>query len=401
MLRSKKAQDGTKAATLVAIIGGLIILYILFVPPSQRNQILNLSNDTGNSGSTSTSSNVSNQTLLLEHPGLLEYISSTEYEKSIPPLTLLVSTQATTLKTADSIVIKSNWFSNDAYNLSFSLGDVKNTQNLIFSFNIDNHQGELILVLNGQVIYEKEPGEQNIAVKLPADLLSGQNSLLIKTGSVGFEFWKTNRYSLSNLNLVADITDTSKRLSQSTFIISSTENNNIDTANLRFYVDCTNQAGLGRLNVDINSHNVYSQAPICGEIVSQPLSPNILMSGENTITFSTEFEKPTSAYYQIDNILIKLKLKSTLPSTYYFDLNSSQYNAVRSGSRTLQMSMLFPDSATSKKADMYINGIKTGLETRDYNYTRNINSFAKEGNNAIKMAPLSTFEIIDLVVKIV
>ena len=62
--------------------------------------------------------------------------------------------------------------------------------------------------------------------------------------------------------------------------------------------------------------------------------------------------------------------------------------------------MLFTDSITRKKADLYINGIKTGLETREHNYTRRINSYAKQGNNAIKIDPLSTFEIVDLVVEL-
>jgi hypothetical protein len=398
--RGKKAQDGTKAATLVAIIGGLIILYILFIPPSQRQQLLNITNETTEEENV-TGGAVSNQTLLLEHPGLLEYISSTEYEKSIPPLTLMVSTEATTLRTAEAIAIKNNWFTSDYYNLSFSLGDVKNTQNVIFSFNIDSKEGELILELNGQTIYQREPSEQNLAVRLPADILRGQNSLIIKAGSVGFAFWKTNRYALSNLNLVADITDVSRKKSQSSFIISSTENNNLESASLRFYVDCAGKAEIGKLNVDINNHNVYSQVPVCGDMVSQAISPNTLTSGENAITFSTEFEKPTTAYYNIDNILIKLKLKSTLPSTYYFDLNSTQLNAVRNGTRNLEVYMLFTDSVASKKADIYVNGLKTGLDTRSYNYTRNINSFAKEGNNAIKIIPLSTFEIVDLIARIV
>jgi hypothetical protein len=398
MVLRKKAQDGTKAATLVAIIGGLIILYILFVPASQRQQLLNISNATNE---TTAVTNVSNQTLLLEHPGLLEYSAATEYEKSIPPLTLLVSTQATTLKTADSIIVRNNWFSGQAYNMTFSLGDVKNTQNVVFSFNVDEKEGDLILILNGQVIYQDTPKTQNVAVTIPKDLLKGENSLLIKADSVGFAFWKTNKYKLSTLNLIADVTDISGRKSQSIFVISSTENNNLDSATLRFYVDCANKVDLGKLDVEINSHQIYSQVPICGDIVSIPLSTNILVSGENTITFSTEFEKQTSAYYQVDNILIKLSLKPILPLTYYFDLNSTQLNAVKNGTNNLVMEMLFTDSVTSKKADMYVNGLKTGLETRNYNYSKNINSFAKEGNNAIKLVPLSTFEIVDLIVKIV
>ena len=43
LLRNKKAQQeggGTKAAALVAIIAGLVLLYILFLPPSEREKLL-------------------------------------------------------------------------------------------------------------------------------------------------------------------------------------------------------------------------------------------------------------------------------------------------------------------------------------------------------------------------
>jgi len=396
---SKKAQDGAKAATLVAIIGGLIILYILFIPPSQRQEILNITNET--TPGTTPSAGVSNHTLLLEHPGLLEYTSANEYQKSIPPLTLLVSTQATTLKAADSIIVKNNWFSTQANNMTFSLGDVKNVKNVIFSFNVDEKSGDLILELNGQTIYQKTPDSPNVAVNLPADLLQAQNTLIIKADSVGFAFWKTNIYRLSNLKLIADVTDISKQKSQSTFIISSTENNNLDTATLRFYVNCANKQDLGNLNVEINSHNIYSQTPVCGEIVSLPIAPSTLTTGENTIAFSTEFNKPTTANYEIDNIIIKLSLKSNLPSTYYFDLNSTELKSIQNSTSNLSMYMLFTDSVTSKKADIYVNGLKTGLDTKAYNFSKNINQYAKEGNNAIKIIPLTSFEIVDLIVKII
>ncbi len=397
---SKKAQDGTKAATLVAIIGGLIILYILFVPPSERQELLNLTNETDGEGNGEANGEISEGILLLEHPGLLEHISATEFEKSIPPLTLFVSTEAVTLKTAEAITVKNSWFSSQAYNLTFSLGDVENTKNTLFSVNIDDHEGELILELNGQRIYEKEQENPNLAVRLPSDLLKGSNTLIIQAGSVGFAFWKTSYYDLSNLKLVADITDISGKKSQSSFIISSTEHNNLETARLRFYVDCGDKADLGKLDVEVNNRNVYSQIPVCGDIVSQPISTNILSSGENTITFSTEVKEPSEAFYLMDNILIRLQLKEPVPFTYYFDLNSAQFNTISSGGNNLTLELLFTDSATRKNADLFINGIQTGFETREREYTRNINSFAKEGTNAIKIEPVSTFEVVDLAVKL-
>jgi len=402
LLRNKKAQEsggGTKAAALVAIIGGLVLLYILFLPPSERMRLLNETEENQTTTTNETTAAEANVTLLLEHPGILEYISSTDYEKVIPSLSLYTKTEATTLQTAQAVTIKSSWFSQQAYNLTFNIPDLKYADNIMFSFNIDKAEGNIIVSVNGREIYNKETKDKNIAVQIPKDLLFNQNNLIVSVSSVGFEFWKANEYQLSSLNLVADITDISAQVSQSKFVISSTENNNLDTATMKFYVDCVNIYDLSKLDVQINNHLVYSQIPSCGDYVSQQISPAILASGENTISFNTEFKKPTTAYYNIDNIILKLKLKEITPTTYYFDLSGEQFNAVKAGTKKLLMKFLFPDPVTSKKADIYVNGIKTGIDTKDSRYNRTINDYSKQGSNSIKIMPRNTFEIVDLEVR--
>ena len=400
LLRNKKAQEGggTKAAALVAIIAGLVLLYILFLPPSERVKLLG--NETGINATTTTSNATTeakeNVTLLVEHPGILEYLPATDYDKSIPSLSLYTKTEATTLQTAQAITVKNSWFSQQAYNLSFTISDLAYTDNIILSFNIDKSKGNLIVVANGNEIYNREVKEKNLAVTITKNLLSSQNSVIIKPSSVGFKFWAANEYQLSNVNLVADITDTSAQLSQSTFVISSTENNNINTATLKFYVDCKNIYDLSKLDVEINKHSVYSQIPACGDYVSQQISPNILASGENMISFRTQFNKPTTAYYNIDNIMLKLKLKEVLPTTYYFDLSSERFNALKTGTKKLNMKMLFPDPVSSKKADIYINGIITGLDTKGNTFNKTISDQSRQGSNSIKIIPRNTFEIVDL-----
>ena len=402
LLRNKKGQEGsgTKAAALVAIIMGLVLLYILFLPPAERNKLLgNETNESVTTNSTNATEAQKNTTLLLEHPGILEYLSATEYEKVIPPLSLYTKTEATTLQSAEAITIKNNWFSQQAYNLTFSLSDLRYANNIILSFNVDNAQGNMIISVNGGEVYNKEVKEKNLAITIPKNLLAKQNSVLIKVSSVGFMFWSTNTYQLSNLNLVADITDISAQASQSTFIISSTEHNNLDTATLRFYVDCKNIYDLSKLNVEINSHLIYSQIPECGGYVSQQISPQILASGENIISFNTEFNKPTTAYYSIDNILFKLKLKDILPTTYYFDLSSSQFSSIKNGTKNVIMSMLFPDPVTSKKADIFINGIQTSIDTKQSQFNKTISDYSRQGTNSIKIVPRNTFEVVDLEIR--
>lgn len=392
---NKKAQEGTKAATLVAIIAGLVLLYILFLPPAEREKLLEI-NKTQENITAINKSVEANLTLLLEHPGILEYIPTTEYEKSIPPLTLYTKTEAKPIQTAEAITVKSSWFSQQKYNLTFSISDLRYVDNILLSFNVDSARGNLIVEFNGNEIYNKNVKEKNVLISLPKNLLLKDNYITIKTSSVGISFWSKNEYQLSKLQLVADITDVSAQESKSAFILSSTEATNIETATLKFYVDCVNIYDLSKLIIEINNHPVYSQVPSCGSPVSQQISPYILLKGENTISFKTEFAKPTTAYYNIDNILLKLKLKETTPPTYYFDLTDSQFSKVKEGRKNIIIKLSFTEDVTNKKADIFINGIKTSLETKQSSYNKTISDQSKVGTNSIKIMPRSTFEVVDL-----
>lgn len=388
---NKRANGGSRAAAVVAIIMGLIIMYILFLPPSEREKLL--FNVTKNITEEAAEGNI---TLLLEHPGRLEYVAAKEYEKSIPSLSLYVKTEATIIKSIESLIVERSWFRKQGYNLSFRIPDVEHTSNAILSFNVGKRKGVLRLILNNNLLYENEVTEANVAVNIPQEFLQENNSLIFEVSSVGLRFWSTNSYELSSVKLVADITDVSKQKSSAPFIISTTELNNAESAILRFYVDCENRLELDKLNILINNHLVYSQIPLCGDFVQQPFATEILSSGENIIEFRTTFKKPTTAYYALDRILIKLKLKEPSYPTYYFNLKKSQFDDIVAGRRSALMKFTFVDDVTTKKADIYINGILTGLDTRAFNWTKQIDDFIKEGNNAVKIVPRITFDVSEL-----
>ena len=73
---NNKAQGGMNAAILVAIIAGLIILYIVFLPASQRQELLE--NRKG------TSQDDDGNTLLSVSIGSLGTSGDLEESKSIP-----------------------------------------------------------------------------------------------------------------------------------------------------------------------------------------------------------------------------------------------------------------------------------------------------------------------------
>ena len=76
MLKKRNGQSGSGAATLVAVIALLIVLYILFLPPDVRKDLLEEESD--GPGGTGTGSGRVVTNLLTDHPGRLEQIDKLE-----------------------------------------------------------------------------------------------------------------------------------------------------------------------------------------------------------------------------------------------------------------------------------------------------------------------------------
>ncbi len=398
--KNKKAQEtGSRAAILVAIITGFIILYILFLPPSERSDLLKESKTTGSNAS----GNAQPEVLLLEHPGKFEkYSNATDIDKPIPSFSLYTQTAAAVIKKMDSLYVKDNLFSTVKQNLTFPIKELDGTKNVKLSFNVDKSQGVLIVKLNGNLIYQKE-APKNVVLELSQDLLKESNTIEFEVDSPGWAFWRTNEYSLSTIQIVGDMTDTSKQEVVTKFVASSTEDNNLDSAFLRFYVnfDCKTQGDLDILQILLNNHVIYSQLPQCGgNYVKQEISPTLILSGDNTLNFKTKFNKPTTAVYDLDNILLRLKLKEVSLPVFYFELDSDQYSDVINHDLDLDFNLTFADDTSDKMADVFINGHKFYIDTRKDQFSENITDFAKKGTNAVKIVPDTTMDIVDLSVEL-
>jgi len=389
----KRGQEGGKAATLVAIIAGLILLYILFLPPADRARLLG-ENKTIN-GSLVVGENI----LLLEHPGKLDYLSSTTVEKLIPNVVLFTKTQAKTLRKMESLSVKNSWFSKQKVGYSFKIVDLSNANNVQLSFTVEKGNGPMIITINNKKVFEGEIIESNPLYSIPKDLLKeGDNDINFSTAGVGAKFWSANAYSLSHIEITADITDTSREESRSSFVLSSTENSNVESASLRFSATypCAQIADVSILSASINGHQLYSQTPTCdGDLIRQEVSPNLLVTGENTLTFKSSFEKQTTASYDIDQILFKLNLKQPSNPTYFFTLSESQARAIIAGNNKILLKFLFTD-LSQKTAEIYVNGHLTYIDTKAINATKDVSAFVKEGNNGLKLVPTTNLEVTDL-----
>ncbi|MBA3064401.1 hypothetical protein FP803_03100 [Candidatus Woesearchaeota archaeon] len=154
-MNNKKAQ-GTNAASatgFVALIVGLIVLYIIFLPPEERANLLGENETAEEEGdSVEAEENI----LLLEYPGRIDYLKEKEYEHDISAFKLYKTINAQEIDIINPFVVRHGLFDEVKKEAPFKISDLKNTENVLLSFTAKKYNGLLTIKLNGVNIFESE-----------------------------------------------------------------------------------------------------------------------------------------------------------------------------------------------------------------------------------------------------
>jgi len=318
-MATKKGQ-AAGAAVLLAIIMGLVILFLILIPPQERAKILGeepTEKEVGEEVS-SVKKDVK-ETLLQESPGRLSYIKEKEIEKLIPSTRIFTKTESTILAEREYLTAKSAAFSSQTEEIYFEIEDLAHTENIYLDLTIETYQGELIISLNNKEIFNKETNKFK-PLKLPKHLLASENTLTFKTSSPGIAFWRTNQYELNSIKLVGDITDISAQESKHLFSVSSNEAQNIEEVTLRFSLSCVPEK-MGKIEVKLNNYLVFSGVPEnCEDIFYYDLPPEIIETSNNWLSFKTE-----EGDYEIYHIAVKIKLKTPSYPVHYFEIGDNYF----------------------------------------------------------------------------
>jgi len=382
-----QAPAAGAAALLVFIIAVAILLYILFLPPGERAELLD-----GNLTSNGTSETRSNMTLILESPGTVNYLEEDEIEHSIPSIRLFSQTSANLMMKKESISFKTSWFGTEEARTTFEVDDPANTENIILTFNIREGKGLLNIYLNNKLLYSGLPGDQIKPIVIQNVDIT--NTLEFKPADVGWKFWQKNYYILENIRIVGDVTDVSKQKSRSTFIVTRTEKDNLKRTFLKFFPECT-PGSVGVLDAYINNHNVFSAVPDCGLLTSIQFLPQYLSSGENTVMFRT-----TQGNYILDTITVKSELKEIVNPIYYFKLEKDEFNDIEDNKLDVNLTMTFVDDIQTKRAKLIINGIEIHLNQEERIYSKLLDPYVVLGNNALEIEPSTTLDIVELEIEL-
>jgi hypothetical protein len=387
--KSKSAQGGPNTGVLVGLIGLLIIIYILFLPPEVRQELL-----TENTTDSNTSSEEHYDPLLTEHPGKLEPSSIySQYSDGhqIPDAYLKVTRNAAVLKSINPFYVSTSIFGSTSKTVIFDLANADKTDNVFLSFAASKRTGRLVITLNGEEIFNSAVDSYNPEpVELPKELLANKNTIEFSASGPGIAFWQKNSYNLLDIKITGYVTDISMQSSKSAFDISDFERANAEKERLSFYVECASETK-GRIKVDINEKNVADFVPECSSNMRFDLAPSYFVSGENSIVFTAD-----SGRYSVQLIKIIPSFREMQYPTYYFDIKSEEFDKLGAGTLKARMVIRFADTSR-KEFNFRVNNIVKRIDTKDFEYTY---EFPKadllEGNNALKIEPVNTLEISEL-----
>lgn len=387
---NKKANN---AAIVLAITTVLIVLYILFLPPDVRDDLLN------ENSNSDTTDELSNFTLLSENVGRIDAINTRSRDHNLNSFSIYATTESRQYSVVDSIYVKNSLFGNEFGRATFNI-DTTNAENFLLSFIAEKHQGRLIIVLNGQTIFDREIEEYNPApIKLERSSLRANNEIVFKTNGAGLAFWRVNEYVLRNVQITADITDKSNSANQQKFYISTEEINNLEKATLYFYPQCQNNQA--PLSIDINNNNVFMGQPDCNILNTILIGDGVITDGTNNIYFTSDGQ----GRYLIDNLKVKTDLKEALNPIFYFEAEDDIFStideeepedSVVKDKYDIIFKMRFTNPYDRKKAEVVVNGHRFYMDTSKQTYTKNIDTFTLPGSNSIEIIPDTSFDVAEL-----
>ncbi|MAE13694.1 hypothetical protein CMO92_03945 [Candidatus Woesearchaeota archaeon] len=319
----KRAQSAGSSAVLVIVIAALIIIYILFLPPDERDRLLEDSPSPGSGPSPGPGgyppTTIQNNTLLFVTPGALTHLKYNEREHDLPSFRILTSTNAGILESAESIFVKNSAFEKTSDTLTFSL-DPGLSENVQLSFNIKDAEGRLIVYLNGeQIVEDKYSVGSPAPIQLPSALLEEENELFFTVSSPGWAFWLIHQYLLTSIQVTADLTDISRSESTQTFFLSDEEKTYMDEATLFFFPDCT-LSEAGPLSISLNGRRIFSAVADCGVRNHIELNPTDLVEGENELEFVSY-----AGSYLIDQLSVKVDLEDEFNPLYTFYMDRTYF----------------------------------------------------------------------------
>ncbi len=377
MIRKNKNASflARHSAIIVFILAGLILSYILAIPPSERIKLLG-SNQTIEED---TPDSVNESVFLDENIGNLKPISEPYQRHSLPSSRIRTRTSLETIFSISGESIVNNLFENRFARYSFSLE--KDYEQLELSFEVDQDV-KLNIFFNNYTLHRGEVSRGLFRINVDDYMFrKGTNLIEISVDDVGWNIFESNNADLKNIKLFGRFLDKEQSQYKSSFSIEGDEINYIESSRFHFHVDCISE---GNLNVEVNDNNIYDAYPVCDGRNRLDVPVDDLRRGKNEVIMES-----TGDLYLTD-MYIENKLNETEIKQHLFSLSSEDIE------NDIFLNIEFAPSTDEKVADVSINGAKRHLDTYNDFWERNITSIVSKGTNFIEIHPYIEMDVIRL-----
>jgi hypothetical protein len=391
----KKAQaNASGAAVLVAAIAALLIAYILFLPPADRNALLGDGGSTGGTGGTGGGTALSAPVKIIEEKiGQVSLARTNTIEHAFLATRITTQTNAREIKKVDSLYVRRGTFEEEMKDVKFTV-DTGLTDDLKLSFTVNKGKGRLIILLNNQEIYNAEVTGAPEPITLDKSNIAAENTLTFKASTPGGAFWTLNEYDLKDVLVSGAVHDVSKSAAEQHFSVSQNEYDTLDKAELKFTPACDARYA-STLNVFINGENILSQIPQCKSVNTIEVAKERLAVGDNTLAFQSY------GVYDLSAIKVKSTLTKPVDPVVYFDIPPQYYDGILRRNIEAFVYLDFTDDTTLKEGTVTLNGHKANFKTNSIQYALRVSSYLKEGTNSIIISPVSdTLNIATLTVEL-
>ncbi len=372
-------------APFIILIGLFIVLYVLLLPPSDREALLGESDNV-------EQTTVNLRSLLSEFPGRVSPDKVNIREHNVDLVNLYIKSEPETENLFSDLSVSRSFYSNKDRIISFGVEEIENLENIRLTFFVEDSRGDLIVELNGNIIYEGA-ASSNAFITLPVNLIKDVNELRFSANSVGFGFWNENFYDLKDIKLVKEFEKIHSTVNRE-FFVTEEEKSNLESSTLEYVIYCNELRGSTLFRILLNDNSIYSKYMACvREERNLILDRSYIREGSNELKFIID-----QGDFVVDSIKVVNKLIQGQDRSYGFYITDDQYNSILSEKADVVLSMSL--SGDEKVADIEVNGFTIRMDVDGSSYSKDISEFIMDGDNIIRIIPIKEFFINSLKVEL-
>ena len=198
-MKFKKAQGNVSG--LVILIGFLIVIYVLLMPPCDKCELLGGCSEAECTGTTDLEDGV----LLSVFPGEVSDGSSNKLTYNFNSMNLFINIEPEVSLLVKDVEVSKSWFGSLDQDFTFKINDLEDLDFAYISFLVMDVSGNLYVYLNDKQVFFGELVEGQLKeIALPVDYLEENNVLSLYTDPPGILFWVKHKYLLRDLELTKE-----------------------------------------------------------------------------------------------------------------------------------------------------------------------------------------------------